>query len=200
MPGRTPQEAFSAFVDPLGEALKCVAHTKILHSAGGNARLDVEHGLFITGLDNEGYTKLKPTPGKPKLEFMARMRYLIIKDDRDGYGPFRITTRAYDYSIQTQDKMLVIAYHWHPVGTSHVTTPHFHIGSAQLSADSVLSEKDHYPTGRITFESVIGAAVQAGAKPNYEDWREILDMCEGPHLKYRSWHKDYELETGQKIS
>ncbi len=200
MPGRTPQEAFSAFVDPLGEALKCVATAKILHSAGGTVRLGVEHALMITGNDNDGYTKLRSLPDKRKLEFMARMRYLIIEDEREGYGPYRITTRAYDYAIQTQDKALVIAWHWHPSGNSHVTEPHLHLGSSQLSADSVLSEKAHYPTGRITFEAAIAASIQLGAKPNYEDWREILAMCEGPHIQYRSWHKDYERETGQKIS
>lgn len=200
MPGRTPQEAFSAFVDPLGEALKCVATAKILTSPGGRDRLDVEHSLMITGKDNDGYTKLGSESGARKLEFMARMRYLIITDDREGYGPYRITTRAYDYAVQTQDKCLVLAYHWHPTGQSHVATPHLHLGSSELKADSVLSSKAHYPTGRITFESAVETSIHLGAVPKYADWQEILHMCEEPHLRFRTWHKDYELETGQKIS
>lgn len=199
MPGRSPYDAFSAFVDPLTEALKCVATVKDAVTPGGKTMLGREHGLFLTGNANEGFVKLKASTGGRRLEFKAQMRYRIIEDDRKGFGPYRITTRAYDYTIQTQDKSLVIAYHWHPTGLSHVTTPHLHLGVSQLQHDAVLSEKGHYPTGRVTLENVIAVAIENGAQPLHSDWQEILHMCEAPHLRYRSWHANYELETGEKL-
>jgi hypothetical protein len=72
-----------------------------------------------------------------------------LTGDLDGLGGYRITTRAYDYSVQTQDRQLVVAFHWHPTGNSDVTTPHLHIGAQQLSAEAVISHKDHIGTGRI---------------------------------------------------
>lgn len=201
MPGRTPYEAFSAFVEPLADALSCVVRTKIQHSAGGNAVVDKEHQLWLTGSDDNPYVKLDHTSGRPKLELLARMRYMLIhREDHDGLGGYRVTTRAYDYSVQTQDKQLVLAFHWHPTGSSDVTTPHLHIGAQQLSPTSVLSHKDHINTGRITLETAVRTAVDLGAKPKFEDWAEILEICEGPHLRHRSWSRDFELETGQKIS
>lgn len=203
MPGKTPPEAFSAFVDPLAEALKCIAVTKYRPSPGGQAVVDVEHSLQLTGDHENEYTRLKGLAvvgdRTTRLEFMARMRYKIIEDARPDYGRFRVTTRAYDYALQTADKSLVVAYHWHPSGSSHEVRPHLHLGSTQLTKDSVLTKKQHILTGRITLENAIETAIQLGAEPRFPDWREILEMCERPHLQWRTWNHDYELETGEKI-
>lgn len=80
MPGRTPFEAFSAFVNPLADALACT------------------------------------------------------------YRPYRVTTRAYDYSLRTSDHRGVIDYHWHPTGLSDETQPHIHLGTTQLAEDAVLAK------------------------------------------------------------
>jgi hypothetical protein len=75
-----------------------------------------------------------------------------------------------------------------------------HIGSTQLRPNSVLTNKQHIGTGRITFEGAIREAVALGAVPVRSDWPELLYACEGPHLAHRSWSVDYERETGNKIS
>jgi hypothetical protein len=83
------------------------------------------------------------------------MFYMIIRDNRPDFGPYRVTTRGYDYSVRRADRSKVLDYHWHPAGLSHEQRPHIHLGSAQLADDAVLSNKQHLLTGRVTFESVI---------------------------------------------
>jgi hypothetical protein len=195
MPGRTTHEAFSAFVTPLADALKCVAHTKIEHSPGGRDVMDKKHSLFITGRDHNGYCRLNQS----SIELRARMFYRIIADERPEYGPVRVTTAGYDYSVQTVDGTAVIDYHWHPVGLSHEARPHIHLGSAQLQPDAVLARSQHLLTGRIIFESVIRNLIGMGVKSYYDDWAALLDLCEAPHLLHRSWTQDYERETGRRI-
>src|SRR4051812_5959406 len=185
MPGRKPYNAFSAFVGPLADALSCVAKVKAVASPGGKTELNKVHDLHLTGVAGNGYVRLG---GERRLELRARMYYEIIRDAREGYGPYRVTTKGYDYSLQTDDGCAVVDYHWHPLGQSHETAPHLHIGAAQLREDSVLSRKDHLPTGRITFERVIKTAIEAGATPLKTDWAECLHQTEYRHVLHRSWH------------
>ena len=193
MPGRTPHEAFSAFVNPLASALACIAKAKVEISPGGRDVMGVKHNLYITGRQNEGYLRL----GRSGLELRARMYYAIIDEPREEYGPIRITTRGYDYSIRATDGRAVLDFHWHPLGRSHETRPHLHIGSMQLRDDAVLANKQHVLTGRVTFESVIRQLIDMGVEPQLGDWSRRLDEGEGPHVLYRSWAMDYERETGR---
>jgi hypothetical protein len=94
MPGRKPYEAFSSFVEPLAGALSCVGLAKPQASNGGKDTLGKVHTLHLTGVGDDGYVKLGGAHG---LELRARMYYRIIRDGRDGYGPFRVSTRGYDY-------------------------------------------------------------------------------------------------------
>ena len=197
MPGKNPHEAFSAFVTPLTDALKCVldlSRLRVAYSSGGNAVISRKHNLHLTGLhpDNDNYVRLPGTD----LEFRARMYYKIITDEREDFGPYRVTTLGYDYSTRRADGSKVIDYHWHPSGLSDETRPHLHLGSAQLAEGAVLSHKDHILTGRVTFETVIRLLIRLGAQPRYPDWSDLLDLCETPHVLYRSWSMDYKQELG----
>jgi hypothetical protein len=197
MPGKTPSDAFGAFVTPLTSALNCLAVPRVAVSPGGRAQPDTKHNLYLTGpLESDAYLRL---PGIT-LEFRARMFYKIIQDDRPHYGPYRITTLGYDYSIRRTDGAAVVDYHWHPVGRSHEKRPHLHIGSSQLRDDAVLSNKQHLLTGRVTFESVIRDLIGLGARPRMENHADRLVECEAPHLLFRTWTNDYEQETGQKAT
>lgn len=196
MPGRSPYEAWSAFVSPLTDALSCVATAKAMTSAGGKLELGPSHTLHITGTVDDGYVKIG---GPQHLEFRAHIYYEIIRDERDGYGPYRVTTRGYDYSICRSDRAAVLDYHWHPNGQSHEVRPHIHLGSTQLHPDAVLSNKQHLTTGRVTFETAIRQAVDLGAVPRFEDWSKRLDTCEGPHLQHRTWSIDFQRETGKEL-
>ncbi len=197
MPGRSPADAFSAFIAPLKNALKCIALTHVETTKGGRDQIDVTHGLYLTGRQNEGFLSLK---GPAKLEFMGRMMYAIIKDDRPGKGPFRVTTRGYGYTLRKSTKEVIIDYHWHPTGNSDEVRPHIHLGASQLRPDAVITNKQHVLTGRTTFEQAIANAIQMGAEPLRPDWEAVLAATERPHLEHRTWNLDYEAETGHSVS
>jgi hypothetical protein len=192
MPGRSAHEAYKAFAGPLASALSCLATTKIQPSNGGMNKLYQDHNLYMTGIVGEGYVRLQ---GEPIFELRARMVYRIIEDPRAGYGPIRVTTRAYDYSLRLATGEAVIDYHWHPDGNSAETLPHLHLGSAQLARDGVLTRKLHVPTGRITFESVIKHAIDLGAKPLRHDWMSKLHAAEQPHIEHRTWSMDPKVSA-----
>ena len=116
------------------------------------------------------------------------MRYRIITDDREGYGSYRVTTRGYAYSLQDSSGRGMLDYHWHPTGRSDETRPHLHVGSHQLTDDAVLTNKLHIPTGRVTLEDAVRAAIGLGAEPLVDDWDDRLTLSESPHKLYRSWH------------
>lgn len=187
MPGRTPHGAYRAFVEPLGAALSCVLRAKIICTAGGQKDLGRVHQLLI-GYDptGDGYLKLKG--GRGQLEMRARMKYEIILCEDQSVGKYRVTTRAYDYSVRRQDKTVVVDYHWHP--ESKVNRPHAHIGSSELAPDGVLTNKDHLFGGRMTFESVVRTLIsELEVAPLCDDWEAVLDRAELPHLKHRTWHQ-----------
>lgn len=187
MPGSSPREAYRAFVTPLAIALSCVASVKVQPSAGGMAVLSKDHNLYLTRQGETDYVRLR---GKPSLELRARMVYRLIEDPRPGYGPYRVTTRAYEYSLQRATGEAVLDYHWHPLGGSHEHLPHLHVGSTQLRRDGVLGNKHHLLTGRVTLESVIRTAIGLGVTPLHDDWSERLAATEEPHLRHRSWSAD----------
>lgn len=185
MAGRNPTEAFSAFVEPLTNALACITQVRYEVTEGGRKTVGGPHGLYLTGMkNNEGYAALG---GEAHLEFRARMFYEIITDDRPDYGPYRVKTLSYDYSLRTADSRGVIDYHWHPTGKSHEVRPHIHIGTAQLADDAVLAKKDHILCGRITLEEVIRNAIGLGTKTLVAKWDDRLVESEGPHKLFRSW-------------
>jgi hypothetical protein len=187
MPGTSAYEAYEAFVRPLANALSCLATAKIQPSADGKTVLHQDHNLYLTGLIKSGYVRLQ---GKPVLELRARMVYRLIEDPRPGYGPIRVTTRAYDYSLRLATGEAIVDYHWHPSGLSAETRPHLHLGSSQLAPDGVIATKQHLSTGRITFESVIRTAIELGAKPKHADWESRLRAAEQPHIEHRTWSMD----------
>jgi len=52
----------------------------------------------------------------------------------------------------------------------------------------VLSQKAHYPTGRVSLESVIRACItEYRATPLRDDWDKTLALREGDFQLYRTW-------------
>ncbi|MCC5574443.1 hypothetical protein IMZ11_02155 [Microtetraspora sp. AC03309] len=180
MPGRTKAEAFRAFQEPLHDALSCVAHAKVTVSPGGQNTSDRVHALVV---NDDKPIKLKGQ----QLLLWVRMKYEIIPDDRDGYGPWRVTTRGYVYEVQSASGEAVMSWHWHP--TSKMRDPHIHAGHTQLADDAVLSRKHHTPTGRVSLESVVRFCLEdLQADHLRNDWDKVLALREGLFKLHRSWH------------
>ncbi|MCA1672925.1 MAG: hypothetical protein LC799_12265 [Actinobacteria bacterium] len=195
MPGATPAEAVREFIAPLQAALGCVARGKISHtSGGGNPKPGQQHQW---SLNDGGGARLRrradfPMPGQ--LELHASMYWRVIKDEREGYGPYRVTTTGYDYSLVIGDDVELWAMHWHGQGRSHEIKPHLHLGDTILSDRAPVTSRSHLRTGRMTFETAIRWAITWGAVPLHDDWEDRLVLAETPHLLFRSWSTDPDIQ------
>ena len=179
MPGRTPREAVDAFLAPLQDTLSCVARAKITLSEDGRATIGRIHALT---LNRDEALKLKGAP----LLLRAQMQYEIIPVTEVGREPWRVTTHAYNYEVQTSSSEAVVAYHWHPA--SRVANPHIHLGSTQLAREAVLHHKLHIPTARLSLEGVVRHCIEElGVKPLREDWDEVLAARQADFEAYRGW-------------
>lgn len=162
--------------------MACVAKTKISVTPGGRDKPDQEHALYL------GLGRPVRLEGPNRLELDLRLRYKIIQDDRRDMGPFRVTTLSYQHTLSTSSGEEIVSYQWHPVGQSHETRPHMHVGVSQLSRSAVLTNKAHVMTGRTSVEQVIRTAIELGAAPRCDDWSDRLDDLEAQFVRHRSWH------------
>jgi hypothetical protein len=78
---------------------------------------------------------------------------------------------GYIYAIRRSDNVEVLAYHWHPDGTSRVTWPHLHVGAV---VPPVLP-RTHLPSGYILLQDIIRLAIEElGVVARRADWREVV--------------------------
>lgn len=172
MPGRTPPEAFGAFVEPLQAAVSCLGAGKIVTSPHGKSAgavrswtLNDGAGLAVKGWHLE-----------------AEMNYELIRDDAVSW---RVTTRAYMYRVSVLGGD-VFRIHWHPTGHSDYVRPHVHARFVVPERDRDVL-KEHLPTGRITFEEAIEWAIKLGMPSARDDWQSVLLECRKKHLEHRTW-------------
>jgi len=195
MPGATRADAVREFIAPLQQAFSCVARGKISTRRGGDQpKIDQEQQW---SLNDGGGAVLRKRPDFPlagRLELYASMYWRVIEDDREGYGPYRVTTTGYDYLLVIGETDELWAMHWHARGLSHEVKPHLHLGDKLLSDDAPVTSSSHLRTGRMTFETAIRWAVECGAQPLHDDWNDRLALAEAPHLLFRTWGADPEIE------
>lgn len=92
---------------------------------------------------------------------------------------WRTRTRGYSYALDDAAGHEILAYHWHPEGPSHVTTPHLHLGAGAGALRPHLTNA-HLPTGPVTLPAVLRLAVRdLGVQPLRPDWAEVLDRADG---------------------
>lgn len=193
MAGRTPADAVAAFMHPIQEAASVLGPCKVTGAGefrsprvGHEYSWSLNDGAGIKGRNAHGVTGVR--------DFYASMSWRVVPDDRDGYGPFRVTTTRYDYSLILDDGE-VWAFHWHPEGRSDVVYPHVHFGSPVLASTSPITSKAHPPTGRMTLEQTIRWVLESGGTSPFHDWPERLALAEAPHLLYRSWTQNRPREA-----
>lgn len=178
MPGRTPPEAFKAFIEPITSAVSCLGQAKITCSAGGQHAPEVDHAWSINnerGFSSAGF------------HFEAIMNYRIVPDDREQYGPWRVKTLAYRYRLAVPEHD-VFRLHWHPAGVSRVNYPHLHAALSPM--EKLTNSLDaHLPTDRMSLERAMQWAFELGMPAKRDDWPDVLAAAEAKHLLYRSWDK-----------
>jgi hypothetical protein len=180
MPGRSPKDALDAFLGPLREALSCVARGNLTQSPGA---LDV--GETRSWALNRAEGALL---GEVRLQ--AGMHYEI--QDRGasrGHERFKVSTRGYMYAIElASDGSEVMAFHWHPNGTSPIRVPHYHFGEEAIAPSGVFLARAHIPSPRVSFEQVIRTLVEDVRVPALrEDWDECLHRTEALFDEHKSW-------------
>lgn len=157
MAGRTPNEAVDAFVEPIKKAMGCFASCKV------SADVFDPDIVGVLSLNRGEPVPLKKTPGGPRIELDATIRYTIVPAD-DERGPWKVHTEAWVYELFRDGERLIV-FHWHPGG--RIGFPHLHVEA--LTEHSKL----HVPTGRVLLEDVLTLAHELGAKPA-EGWAAIM--------------------------
>ncbi len=82
-------------------------------------------------------------------------------------GGWEARTTSYAYAIVLGERQELVAYHYHPTGTSPATFPHMHVKN--LTAPIYLG-KAHFPTGTVSVEAVLRFAIEElGVQPLQPD-------------------------------
>jgi hypothetical protein len=154
-------------------------------SPGGRHVLGKIHTL--TWADAEAVPVQGPRGEILTLDLGIKYEILHIPHDRDR-GPYKVSTRGYMHALQTIDGAEVIAFHWHPIGTSDVKDTHMHMGSTQLNPAGVISKKHHIPAPRMSVEAVVRFCIeQVGVEPLRDKWSSILSDSNDLFRMWATW-------------
>lgn len=106
-----------------------------------------------------------------------------VTADPDGW---RVHTEGYVYVLEDDGSHELVSYHWHPRSeVSSVGTPHMHV-PAQTALHDL--HHAHFPTGRVSFESVIRFAIEEfGVVPLANDYRQRLAEAEARFRTHGTW-------------
>lgn len=90
-------------------------------------------------------------------------------------------TVSYEYRLLDREEREILAFHWHPVGLSHVTDPHLHLSSRLNPIDMGRNQDPlplagiHIPTGFVTLEDLVRLLIaEVGICPRRPDWDAVL--------------------------
>ena len=111
--------------------------------------------------------------GPALLSIHARMQVRATRHP-DEPEPWQVLIVAYQYTLLDQDQREILAFHLHPEGSSHVVTPHLHLGAGagQLRADLAGA---HIPTGPVTLAAVARLVIEGfAARPQRGGWDAML--------------------------
>ena len=182
MAGKTPAAAIDAYLRPLRQTIRCVCAQHYAYLYRGQPD---DSGLYALVL-NRGYpVPLRGQDGR-RLLFHVRQQFRVVEAEIPG-SPYKVTTAAYLYGIETPEASEVISFHWNPHGLGKVTTPHVHLGPAVVHPDA-LARDLHIPTGRVSLESVVRFPItELGVIPQLPDWEDMLLHNEELFNLWRTW-------------
>ena len=175
---------------PLQRAISCVTDA-VFTVGGGYHPSEHPHVLLLNNSDPV------PLAGTSNFSLRVLQEYVIVEASGDR-GPWKVSTRAYIYSLRCSEGREVIGYHWHPkIGVPY---PHMHIRS-----DVRIGPRDlhnyHLPTGRVALEQVLRQAIkELKVAHNRDDWEEVLDDTQAAYEKYRTWSttRPQQMEERQR--
>jgi hypothetical protein len=174
--GRTPHEALHAFIDPLQRALSCVTPAVLVYR---RARPGSVQALGVS----EEPVRLRCFGGSAPSLYLEQ-QYDLVEAPGER-GPWKVSTLAYRYRIDSAAGDELALWHWHPKnlqGRPHrYPHPHLH---AQVGALAGL----HLPTGRVSVESILRLLLKEfDVRPLRDDWASVLDATEEVFEQWRTW-------------
>lgn len=179
MPGRSPEEARKAFLQPLQRALSCITDAKLFVSRGKQPG-DVE----ALALSEDPLRLNSARVGL--VQFVLGHQFRLVQESRKSW---HVSTSAYRYHLLDDTGRELIGWHWHPdsLGDPRLRgRPHLHVPT------ETIDRRVHVPTGRVSVESILRLLLIDLAVPprtaHVADFAEVLDECEGPFIQHRRWH------------
>lgn len=173
------------FINDLQEALACVTTERL--SFAKYHQSDVPHVVWLA--DDAATVKLR---GQFQLGLAVALRYQVVPSERSDNG-WKIRTTKYIYEIADERGDSLFEFHWHPDGSSRVTTPHLHIRPSLKVAVEVQDlyrkvTKSHIPTGRVALEQVVRFLIaELDIVPLRDDWEKVLQATEDRFKDWRTW-------------
>lgn len=184
MAGRTPREAVTAFIRPLQQSLSCISDNVLQFE-----RVDSGHTGVVTSHDGEPVAVRLVDGGR--LGLAIRHHYTVV-EAAGQRGPWKVTSVGYLYAIEDAAGRELVAYHWHPVGSSTFAAPHLHLGAPLTGAVRAGNGHGlaaaHLPSGRVALESVILLMVaELGVRATRPDWQVVLARNLEKFERWRTW-------------
>lgn len=186
MAGRTLNDAYKNYLDPVKKAISCVADAVLIASVLPNdLELEEVYSLALKAGDSVSLS------GDSRIAISVSQHFKLVKDERKDRGPFRVSTSAYSYTVKEQDRMEILAYHWHPEGVSK-EFPHLHLKSGARVQRPELTrtkgESSHIPTGRVALEEFIRLLIECfSVPPRKESWKSELQQTRQKFDEYKNW-------------
>jgi hypothetical protein len=163
--GRTPAEAVGTFIAQFQHVVACITQAVIgIRGPSGYQPATEPH---VAALNRGLPVSLQ---GPTSLRLQVTLLYTVVRNL--GKEPWRVQIAGYIYAIRKGDNIEVLAYHWHPRGTSRVTWPHLHVGAA--NSPPVLP-RTHLPTGHVPLQDIVRLVIEElGVEARRDDWREVV--------------------------
>lgn len=186
MAANSPEEAVDAFLGRIWQTLDCLADCSV-HRSPPAPDQSCALTAFARATGERNLLTLITHEGTGELRFRFSHLYRVTRTTQpEASGEFAVSTLAYHYRILDVDDHEIALYHWHPVNSGPVTTPHLHVPAAapiQMAQPYTSTRKGektqlgkiHFPTSRIGVEAVAELVIRDfAAVPNREDWRDVL--------------------------
>jgi len=175
--GTSPRKALQNFVEPLQLAVSCICKAVFTYLPPEDPSL-----LYTLLLANGEKVKL-PGPDRYTMTVLLNYTFAEVAGER---GPWKVSTKAYFYTIEDREEREVISFQWHP-GTEATMFPHIHLGHAAQVRHGQL-QKAHIPTGRVALEDVLLFAIrELKVTPRKVDWQQIIMDTRDTFIKWRTW-------------
>lgn len=163
MSASSSREAVESLLVPLQRAVTCVTQA-VLVERTRPTRLGGARSVTLS----DGVARLRG----PSHLALAVLHAFDVKALPGARSSWRAQSVGYAYEFQHRDGRTLLAYHWHPIGPSPITTPHLHLGGTVTGIDL---SKAHLPTGSVTLQDVLRFAIlDLGVEPLRDDWPQIL--------------------------